>query len=212
MRLDAGHWIEHLDNARTLALAGDVEGVHQVRVSLRRLRVWLSFRKNPQLDAELRWLCGELALLRDLDVFGEVFTETAKEELRPRAVAQAMSALQSARWLVLREQLSGVRAPKRSRGKKRLRKLERKLEERRSSLPSRDGAALHRLRRSLRRVRYAREWLGTDTSELAGEQDRLGAVCDLLALEAFAHREHAKIPAQLTAAIESSFDWLEAHS
>jgi CHAD domain-containing protein len=79
-------------------------------------------------------------------------------------------------------------------------------------LPSRDGAALHRLRRSLRRVRYAREWLGTDTSELANEQDRLGAVCDLLALESFAHREHAKVPPQLTAAIKSSFDVLEAHS
>lgn len=211
MRLDAGPWLEHLDHARILALAGDAEGVHQVRVSLRRLRVWLSFKKRRPLDDELKWLCGELALQRDLDVFGDVFTVEAMTELRQRAVEQAVTALESQRWFRLRDALSEVRAPKRRRAKRRLRKLERRLSERRAALPSRDGLALHGLRRALRRVRYAREWLGLDTGDIPDEQDRLGAVCDLLALEGFARRQHAQTPAELTSAITRAFGWLEAH-
>lgn len=211
MRLDADAWLEHLDQARTLALAGDVEGVHQVRVSARRLRVWLSFKKRARLEEELRWLCRELALQRDLDVFGEVFTEAALSDLRQRAVEQAVTALESDRWFRLREALKDVRSPKRKRAKKTLRKLERKLDERRA-LAHRDGPALHRLRRSLRRVRYAREWLGRDTGDIPREQERLGAVCDLLALEGIARREQAEVPAQLSSAIERAFDWLEANS
>jgi CHAD domain-containing protein len=208
MRLDATAWLEHLDDARTLALAGDVEGVHQVRVSARRLSVWLGFKKHSALQDELRWLCGALALLRDLDVFGEVFTEAASNELRPRAMDEAVEALQSERWFKLRDRLKQVRAPKRSKAKRALRKLERKLVEQQLSLPERDGAALHRLRRSLRRVRYAREWLGLEASDLAREQDGLGAACDLLALEAFARKQHADVPESLASAIARAFEFV----
>lgn len=206
MRLDATAWLEHLDDARLLALAGDVEGVHQVRVSARRLRVWLGVKKHEALQQELRWLCGALALLRDLDVFGEVFTDEALTELRPRAMDEAVAALESERWFMLREGLKSVRAPKRSKAKKTLKKLERKLER---TEQWGDGAALHRHRRALRRLRYAREWLGLDASDLAREQDGLGALCDLLALEAFATAHHAGVPDQLTAAIASGFEQVE---
>lgn len=205
MRLDATAWLEHLDDARTLALAGDAEGVHQVRVALRRLRVWLGFKGHRGLDAELRWLCGSLAALRDLDVFGEVLTSEAREQLRPAAVEEGLEALDSERWLALREGLSAVRAPRKARAKAQLAKLERRLEELRASLPEGDGAALHRLRRTLRRVRYAREWLGHDTAELAAEQELLGAMCDLLALQAFAQRQGVAVPAPLEEGITRGF-------
>lgn len=210
MRLDATAWLTHLDDARTLALAGDVEGVHQVRVALRRLRVWLSFKGHASLQEELRWACGELAPLRDLDVFGEVLTSEALDELRPGAVETAAEALGSERWLALRQRLSKVRAPKRARARRALPKLEQRLAQLRDALPSGDGEALHRLRRQLRRVRYAREWLGLDTSELGAEQEWLGAVCDLLALANFARRLEVEVPAQLEEGLARAFELLEA--
>ena len=211
MRLHAKEWLEHLDGARTLALAGDATGVHQVRVAARRLRVWLGFKGHASLEAELRWVCGELALLRDLEVFGATLTAEAVAELRTRATQRAVEALESTRWTALREELENTRPPKRSRAKKALPKLEKKLEKRRATLPAGDGPALHALRRSLRRVRYAREWLGVDASELAAEQEQLGAVCDLLALHAFAESQQAEVPAQLNAAIANGFELLETH-
>jgi len=55
--------------------AGDTEGIHQMRVGLRRLRAALSIFKElvagPEVEAvktELKWLAGELAPARALDV------------------------------------------------------------------------------------------------------------------------------------------------
>jgi CHAD domain-containing protein len=180
----------------------------RVRVALRRLRVWLSFKGHRALQEELRWLCSALALLRDLDVFGEVFTAEALAELRPGAVAMAVAALESQRWEVLREALGAVRPPKASRATRAVKRLGRKLADQREKLVADDGEALHRLRRSLRRLRYGQEWLGQNTSELGQEQERLGAVCDLLALQSFAHRQGVEAPAQLSEAIAKAFDLL----
>ncbi|MFZ1575815.1 MAG: CHAD domain-containing protein, partial [Chromatiaceae bacterium] len=54
----------------------DIEGVHQMRVAIRRLRSALSlFRAAIPKEAskpwsdEMRWIVGELGLARDLDVF-----------------------------------------------------------------------------------------------------------------------------------------------
>jgi CHAD domain-containing protein len=65
----------------------DIEGVHQFRVSLRRMRSALSlFRKAIPKSArsywsdELRWVAGELGLARDLDVFiSEGLSTVAKD-------------------------------------------------------------------------------------------------------------------------------------
>src|ERR1044072_2551028 len=66
------------DQVRTMraqaevALAGtDPEGVHQLRVAIRRIRAALKVSGHDDggvLLAELRWLFGELGPLRDLDV------------------------------------------------------------------------------------------------------------------------------------------------
>ncbi len=69
--------IEQLTANEPIARDGfDPEGVHQMRVALRRLRAAFSmFRKVlPReslgtLRAEARWLAGELGFVRDLDVF-----------------------------------------------------------------------------------------------------------------------------------------------
>ena len=71
------HNLAHLmRNERAAQEGRDPEGVHQVRVALRRLRsVLILFRPMlPQetaerLGAELKWLAGEMGPARDLDVF-----------------------------------------------------------------------------------------------------------------------------------------------
>lgn len=69
--------INHLQSNQDMVLHGtDVEGVHQMRVALRRLRSAFSlFRKilgrenSTALLVELAWLAGTLGKARDLDVF-----------------------------------------------------------------------------------------------------------------------------------------------
>jgi len=67
-----GHWIDN----QAAALDGrDIEGVHQMRVALRRLRAafsffspWLPDAQASWLDQEARWLGRRLGSVRDLDV------------------------------------------------------------------------------------------------------------------------------------------------
>ncbi|HEY1086688.1 MAG TPA: CHAD domain-containing protein [Archangium sp.] len=208
MRLDASQWLGRLDDARDLALAGEAEGIHQVRVSLRRLRVWLDFSKGTKaLDAELKWACGALALVRDLDVFEAVLSADARETLRVEAEDEAVAAMESERWRALRAALSEVKPPKQKRAKKGLKRLERRLAQ--LKVQPGDGESLHRLRRTLRRVRYAREWLGKDTKAHAQTQEELGALCDLLALERLALERQAEVPTVLREGILRGFSLLE---
>lgn len=67
------HW---LDNEAATADARDPEGLHQLRVALRRLRSAMTLMKpalsppvRDQWNDELRWLLGPLGPARDLDVF-----------------------------------------------------------------------------------------------------------------------------------------------
>lgn len=79
------HW---LDNEAAAADGRDPEGLHQLRVALRRLRSALSLFRPALGEAtktrwseELRWLLGPLGPARDLDVF-------ATETLPPVAAAR----------------------------------------------------------------------------------------------------------------------------
>src|SRR5262245_24782991 len=66
-----------IDNVTALS-RGDPEGVHQMRVGLRRLRAAMSLfgdllndDQTPAIKAELKWLAGELTLAREFEVFTE---------------------------------------------------------------------------------------------------------------------------------------------
>ena len=66
----------------------DIEGVHQFRVTLRRMRSALSLFRDaiPQSarkywSDELRWVASELGMARDLDVFISEGLSTDVEEL-----------------------------------------------------------------------------------------------------------------------------------
>lgn len=179
--LRATQWFRRLDLAREAALRGEVEGVHQVRVCCRRLRVWLALGGHAALAGDLRWLTRELGPLRDLDVLDAVLTTDARAQLRPPAVQRAVTALESERWRATRLALEGLPRPRRRAAKKVLARLERKLREERFVA---EDESLHRLRRRLRALRYAREWLGVDASDLAADQAWLGALADLRVLTA----------------------------
>jgi inorganic triphosphatase YgiF len=98
-----GHWLENEAATRD---ARDPEGLHQIRVALRRLRSALALFKpaltaqaRSDWTAELRWLLGPLGPARDLDVFA---TETLVPvgEGRPGDPALALLAeiVDDARW------------------------------------------------------------------------------------------------------------------
>ena len=79
--------------------AGGSEGVHQMRVGLRRLRAAISFFKDVLQDAEsarikrdLRWLLGELGPARDLDV---LISEGVEPLQRERADSAELTLLKT---------------------------------------------------------------------------------------------------------------------
>ncbi len=111
-----------INNAPPL-LKGDAEGVHQMRVGLRRLRAAMSLfsvlLRDPQTEAikaELKWLTGELGPARELEVLVNRVVAPAKRgrrwrgrpslshefaERRDAALSRAQAAVQSARFRAL---------------------------------------------------------------------------------------------------------------
>lgn len=62
-------WLQHLREHLPIAKEGrDPEGVHQVRVAVRRLRVWLRLAGLRVLEDDLAWLVRAAGEVRDLEV------------------------------------------------------------------------------------------------------------------------------------------------
>lgn len=163
----------------------DPESAHDLRVAAGRLRVYLALAGWRVLRPDLRYLRRQAASLRDYDValartdlppelaeFLAAAREMSRAELRtvllsPRveglllALAYLPELASKAAWHGLPELLEKV---------------------------LRRGQVLdtpeqwHGLRRAVRNLRYALEWLGQDTAALKDLQDNLGEMGDLLAL------------------------------
>jgi len=112
--------LRHLDlNESCAALGHDPEGVHQVRVALRRLRsVFSLFRDNlppdaADLVAELRWLAGACGPARDWDVFIVQVLTPLRERLPREAslarLAEAAVAERATAYAAVREALAAPR-------------------------------------------------------------------------------------------------------
>jgi triphosphatase len=122
-RAIARNCLAHLLDNQAAALAGtDIEGIHQMRIAVRRLRTALVlFRKildkseRKTVGGELKWLAGELGTARDWDVFvNETLNKPSLREAlggdnaaalaalvepaREAARVQAVAALRSARY------------------------------------------------------------------------------------------------------------------
>jgi inorganic triphosphatase YgiF len=88
------HFSGNADAVRNL----DPEGVHQMRVGLRRLRAAISLFskalpdvKTEEVKAELRWLTNELARARELDVFLEEKIGPVAREITPQRGGKAIA-------------------------------------------------------------------------------------------------------------------------
>src|SRR6516164_776552 len=79
--------LRHIAANEVAVATADSEGIHQMRVGLRRLRAAISLfaplfgdNQTERLKSELRWLTGKLAAARDLDVY-------LKSEIQPLRTA-----------------------------------------------------------------------------------------------------------------------------
>lgn len=87
------HITDNADPVRNM----DSEGVHQMRVGLRRLRAAISLfddilprASTARIKAELRWLTGELAPAREIDVFLKESIQPIAEQDVPKRGSRAI--------------------------------------------------------------------------------------------------------------------------
>lgn len=193
------HW---LANHAAVLDGGDVEGVHQMRVAMRRMRSALTILKGALpaddrawLQREARFLIGDLGAARDWDVFiGELLQpvldargedanleilRAAVNEQRRRAYDRAQAALRSPRYLRFVLELGAWLDGKAWRGKggkaararldRRMIDLADEVLQKRHKGSLKLGRkfdrlsdeALHRLRISLKKLRYSTEFFAT---------------------------------------------------
>lgn len=175
------HLVAHLPMARE---GTDPRGAHQVRVATRRLGVWLVLGGHTILVDDLRWLRSAAAGVRDLDVLMTAELPDGwrawLDERRASARTALVAAVDSPRVAGLVHALRVLPPASRRRARREARalvatavRLGRAVEGRGATLDD-----IHALRRSLRRVRYALEWLGRPAEPLVAAQDDLGELND----------------------------------
>lgn len=185
----ANEWIDALRaQISKLAVRAEEDDVHRLRVACGRLGVWLRLAGIDVLRDDLRWLRRSAAPLRDLDVVGTM-PEARRHSgrlyaERQRAERELALALESPRTAGLVRALPLLPAPDERRARRTLERLTKRARRAGEELAHADDpfAALHRLRRRVRALRYAREWLGEDTSALRAAQEELGAYNDRVVL------------------------------
>lgn len=208
-------WLEHLETHLPVAKAGaDPKGVHQVRVAGRRLRVWLELAGLRVLEDDLAWLVRGAGKVRDLEVLlgyprlPQPFRKWATERL-VEARAELVPMLESPRLKGLLRALPTL-PPLEGATEARLQGFVRRVERRAREWEQHDQfQQLHALRRALRKLRYAREWLGLPTEAIKELQDALGAVGDItfiLNYLAMFEGNGNKAPAQLRARLKARLE------
>jgi CHAD domain-containing protein len=177
----------HLAPAR---LGADPEAVHQVRAGAGRLEVWLRLAGRQILRDDLSWLRRSAAAVRDIDVIlaGGVTGDVRAALSKQREAAQRLlaTALGRPRMQALLGALRTLPPFERSAARAVLERWSAKtLEEGDLADFDHDAPArLHRLRRSVRRLRFAREWLDIESKALHELQTELGDFHDLAVLQA----------------------------
>lgn len=161
------------------------EEVHELRVACGRLLVWLDLGGWRVLRDDLLWMRRSAATVRDLDVVLERFGARpwardllAQRELgasdlrkalagrRPQGLVQALAAMPAATEDSVRTKMEELERRAARAGERLGRKEE-------------DIDHVHRLRRAIRRLRYALEWTGDSPADLVRLQADLGQINDL---------------------------------
>lgn len=179
-------WREALLERIDVARAGrDSEGVHGLRVACARLDVFLRLLGWRVLRADLRWLRRAASAVRDLDVLldqsdlPDAFRVALQAQREP-AREQLLAVLAHERCGALLDALEELPPLRFARAQRRSVKLATRvavlgLNMRR---PDADVEAFHALRRALRRLRYAQEWMNLDPKAARRLQAELGALND----------------------------------
>lgn len=180
-------WRQHLAAHVPVARAGeDPEGVHQVRVAAGRLIVWTEMAGPDEVREDLRWLRSKAGAVRDLDVLlmhdprPHPVWEADLRRRRDVARGDLLAALDEPRAAKLITRLPELPAVERSAAEKLVRDYAKKARKRGKRL-EKQGAHLedyHRLRRVLRRLRFALEWLEIKPKPLKALQTAFGDLND----------------------------------
>jgi len=162
------------------------EAVHDLRVSAARLDVWLRMAGWRVLRDDLRWLRRQAARVREIDVVLAGSPPRLAPELE-RLRAQAHAVLETALALPRVESLLlalSLLPPLRKKQARDFVARQRSRVARRGRVAQKSTAApedLHRLRRAVRRLRYALEWTGSRDPLLEELQGALGELNDAAA-------------------------------
>jgi CHAD domain-containing protein len=183
--IEATPWLSALrDHMAASADRGDPEDIHDLRVATRRLNAWLKLGRIHPLQDDLAWLRDAAGAVRDPDVVLVMKPEAAFArwlgQLRSARHQDLRTALTSerARALVLAlESMAGIERRLARRSVPRLAKhaLERGREF--EAKPD-DPERFHALRRAVRSLRYALEWLDQKTGAFRNFQEVSGLAAD----------------------------------
>lgn len=230
MAISLDKWLHHLRQHLPIARQGqDPEGVHQLRVASRRLRVWLRLAGMQVLEDDLAWLVGAAGEVRDLEVLlqgsnlPKAFRAWAGSRLE-RARGDLVPLLDSPRLSGLLQALSYLPPLEEGLAQTRLKRFVRQVQRKAEAWHSQGSIeSLHALRRALRRLRYAQEWLGQNSQTAKEMQAVFGQVGDLgftLRYLSAYQSEGGRLPraykgrleAQLTEALETAKQaWAKAY-
>lgn len=178
-------WLTHLgQHVEHLRDESDSDTVHDMRVAAGRLSVWIEIAGRRALHDDLRWLRRSAARLRDIDVMLErerpIEWDALLCEEREQELTHLRTALDSTRPHALLEALACIPPPDVRTMRRGTRRLVRHvlLAGEKMAADEQDPHVLHRVRRKLRRLRYALEWLQQDTKEVKKVQDAFGTFND----------------------------------
>lgn len=179
-------WLETLQSHLGAVQNGaGEEEVHQLRVATRRLTSWLKLGRIRILRSDLRWLRAAGGGVRDVDVLlaqrpPEPMVEWLQEE-RARRLGQLLRVVVAPRTEALCAAFAHVAPIEEGRARETLPRLARRTLEQgdQLTLAPNDVERFHQLRRSVRVLRYALEWLDEKTAAFKQFQDLSGRGADL---------------------------------
>ena len=164
---------------------GSDEDVHQLRVLTRRLSSWLKLGRIKILRSDLRWLRAAGGAVRDLDVVVAHQPPAPLAEWlvaeRSRRFQQLLRVVGAPRTAALLSALAHMAPVEEARAREAIPGLAGAvlgLGEQLQRAPN-DVEAFHSLRRSVRGLRYALEWLQEKTGAFKEFQDITGKAADL---------------------------------
>jgi CHAD domain-containing protein len=164
---------------------GSEEDVHQLRVATRRLASWLKLARIRILRSDLRWVRAAGGSVRDLDVMiGQQPPEPLAEWLvdeRARRFEHLLGVVAAPRTGALLSALAHVAPIEETRARQSVPRLARRVLDQGDQLQiaPNDIDMFHGLRRSVRNLRYALEWLQEKTGTFKEFQDVSGRAADL---------------------------------